>query len=84
MDVVGAIAAQLERAEIERARRKPTESPGAYDYYLRGRADLHCGTRESTDAALAEFTPAIERDANFASAYTLAAWRVFWRKVTAG
>ena len=39
--VVGAIAPQLERAEIERAKRKPTESLDAYDYYLRGMANFH-------------------------------------------
>ena len=50
--VVGAIAPQLERAEIERAKRKPTESLDAYDYYLRGMAHLHLGSRESIDAAL--------------------------------
>ena len=43
--VVGAIAPQLERAEIERAKRKPTESLDAYDYYLRGMANLHRGTQ---------------------------------------
>ena len=32
--VVGAIAPKLEQAEIERAKRKPTESLDAYDYYL--------------------------------------------------
>ena len=41
--VVGAIAPQLERAEIERAKRKPTESLDAYDYYLRGRTHLQSG-----------------------------------------
>src|SRR5262249_2119627 len=46
-DVVGAIAPQLERAEIERAKRKPTESFDAYDYHLCGVANLHRGTRES-------------------------------------
>ena len=51
--VVGAIAPQLERAEIERAKRKPTESLDAYDYYLRGMANLHQGTREAIDEALA-------------------------------
>ena len=51
--VVGAIAPQLEQAEIERARRKPTDSLDAYDYYLRGMANLHRGTRESIDEALA-------------------------------
>jgi TolB-like protein len=43
--IVGAIAPQLERAEIERASRKPTESLDAYDYYLRGMAHFHRGTR---------------------------------------
>src|SRR5262249_38800271 len=38
--VVGAIAPKLEQAEIERVRRKPTESRDAYDYYLRGLAAL--------------------------------------------
>ncbi len=41
--VVGAIAPQLERAEIERAQRKPTESLDAYDYYLRGMANCTSG-----------------------------------------
>ena len=36
--VVAAIAPRLEQAEIERAKRKPTESLDAYDYYLRGMA----------------------------------------------
>jgi GntP family permease len=31
----------LEQAEIERAKRKPTESLDAYDYFLRGMASLH-------------------------------------------
>ena len=51
--VVGAIAPQLERAEIERVRqRKPTESLDAYDYYLRGLANLHQADRRSTSEAL--------------------------------
>ena len=33
--VIGAIAPEIEKAEIERARRKPTASLDAYDYYLR-------------------------------------------------
>ena len=31
--VVGAIAPSLEHAEIERAKRKPTENLDAYDFY---------------------------------------------------
>nr|WP_206078734.1 winged helix-turn-helix domain-containing protein [Mesorhizobium camelthorni] len=79
--VVGAIAPQLERAEIERAKRKPTESLDAYDYYLRGMANLHSGTREAIDAALPLFYKATELDPEFASAYGGAAWCHFWRKV---
>ena len=79
--VVGAIAPQLERAEIERAKRKPTESLGAYDYYLRAMAKLHNGTREALDEALPLFYKAIELDPEFASAYGMAAWCHFWRKI---
>ena len=79
--VVGAIAPQLERAEIERAKRKPTESLDAYDYYLRGMAKLHSGTREAVEAALPLFYKATELDPEFASAYGMAAWCHFWRKV---
>src|SRR5207247_657273 len=42
--VVGAISPALEQAEIDRIKRKPTESLGAYDYFLRGRAALHEGS----------------------------------------
>ncbi len=80
-DVVGNIAPQLERAEIERAKRKPTENLNAYDYYLRGMADLNRGTRDAIDEALPLFEKAIELDASYASAYGMAAWCYFWRKV---
>ena len=79
--VVGAIAPQLERAEIERAKRKPTESLDAYDYYLRGRTHLNQGTREAIGEGLPLFYKAIELDPDFASAYAMAAWCHFWRKV---
>jgi TolB-like protein len=79
--VVGAIARQLERAEIERAKRKPTDSLDAYDYYLRGRASLNLGTREAIDEGLPLFYQAIALDPDFASAYAMAAWCHVWRKV---
>ena len=71
--VVGAIAPKLEQAEIERAKRKPTESLDAYDYYLRGMAVVHRMTREANDEALRLFYQAIELDPEFASAYGMAA-----------
>ncbi|MEM5422269.1 MULTISPECIES: winged helix-turn-helix domain-containing tetratricopeptide repeat protein [Paraburkholderia] len=79
--VVGAIAPQLEQAEIARARFKPTESLDAYDFYLRGMARLHRGTREAIDEALPLFQRAFECDPEYASAYAMAAWCHCWRKV---
>lgn len=78
--VVGAIAPELERAEIERATHKPTESLDAYDYYLRGMAELHHGTRETVDQALLLLHKAMEFDPDFSSAYAMAAWCHCWRK----
>jgi TolB-like protein/Tfp pilus assembly protein PilF len=71
--VVGAIAPRLQQAEIERARRKPTESLDAYDLLLRGLASVYKWTREGTDQALGLFYKAIERDPDFSAAYAAAA-----------
>ena len=78
--VIGAIAPTLEQAEMERAKRKPTENLDAYDYYLRGIASLHRWSREGVDEALGLFSKAIELDPSFASAYGAAAFCYFWRK----
>ena len=78
--VVGAIAPKLEQAEIERAKRKPTESLDAYEYYLRGIATVRQETRESLTGALELFNRAIELDPDFASAYGMAAWCYVRRK----
>src|SRR6185437_14320616 len=79
-NVIGAIAPKLEHAEIERAKRKPTESLDAYDYFLRGMASVHQGTRDANSEALRLFYKAIDLDQNFASAYGIAAWCYAWRK----
>jgi adenylate cyclase len=79
--VVGEIAPKLEQAEIERAKRKPTESLDAYDYFLRGMANVHQWTRVTNDEALRLFYKAIELDARFAAAYGMAAWCYIWRKL---
>ena len=80
-NVVGAIAPTLERAEIERAKRKPTESLDAYDYFLRGMASIHEWTSETNDEALRLFRKSIELDPDFASAYGMAAWCYTWRRI---
>jgi TolB-like protein/class 3 adenylate cyclase/Tfp pilus assembly protein PilF len=78
--VVGAISPALEQAEIGRAKRKPTESLGAYDYFLRGRAALHEGTLQGHKDILRLFSKAIELDPEFASAYGMAAYCYCHRK----
>ena len=80
--VVGAIAPKLEQAEIERAKRKPTESLDAYDHFLRGMACVHRWTRQASDEALRHFYRAIELDPEYASAYGLAARCYSARKVS--
>jgi len=80
-NVVGAIAPRLEQAEIERAKRKPTQSLDAYDHFLRGMAGVHKWEREAHEEALSHFYKAIELDPNFASAYGMAARCFSWRKV---
>jgi adenylate cyclase len=79
--VVGEIAPKLEQAEIERAKRKPTESLDAYNYFLRGMASVNQWTREANAEALRAFYKAIELDPNFASAYGMAAWCYIWRRL---
>jgi adenylate cyclase len=72
--VVGAIAPAVEKAEIERAKRKPTESLDAYALYLRGLARFYqFAGRQVNDEALRWFNSAIEIDPDFASAYARAA-----------
>jgi TolB-like protein len=71
--VVGVIAPKIEQAEIERAKRKPTDSLDAYDYYLHGLASLYQDTREANDEAIGLFGKAIELDPGFAAAYGMAA-----------
>jgi TolB-like protein len=72
--VVGAIAPTVEKAEIERAKRKPTGSLDAYTLYLRGLASSYQDmSQQSNDEALRLFNRATELDPGFAAAYGRAA-----------
>jgi tetratricopeptide (TPR) repeat protein len=73
MSVIGAISPQLERAEIERAKRKPSESLDAYDYYLRALACVYRCAREANIEALKLTKIASGIDPEFAAAYALGA-----------
>ena len=74
-NVVGAIVPALERAEIERVKRKPTDSLDAYSLFLRGQARFYeqLANREANQEALQFFQRAIHLDPEFASAYARAA-----------
>ena len=71
--VVGALAPQLEKAEIDRARPDTTGNLAAYDLYLRGLASWNKWTKEDNAKALQLFNAAIEKDPDFATPYGLAA-----------
>jgi TolB-like protein/class 3 adenylate cyclase len=74
MSVIGAIAPQLERAEIARAQRKPTENLQAYDYYLRALAIFYrFSTLEANMEAFKLAQTASNLDPDFAAPFALAA-----------
>jgi adenylate cyclase len=79
--IVNAIAPKVEKAEIERALRKPTDSLDAYDYYLRGLSKLRGGGKRATNDALRLFKKAIVLDPDFASAYGMATACYVRRKI---
>jgi TolB-like protein/class 3 adenylate cyclase len=79
--VIGAICPQLERSEIARAQRKPTESLQAYDYYLRALASLYRVSREENIEALKLTKIANGLDPEFALSYALGATCYIQRKM---
>jgi TolB-like protein/Tfp pilus assembly protein PilF len=68
--IVAAVPGHLESDIVKASRRKPTESLGAYDHYLRG---MEIVNRWSDDIpeAMAEFESAVKFDPNFARAHAL-------------
>jgi TolB-like protein len=71
--VVGAVAPQLEKAEIDRVRRDMTGDLAAYDFYLRGLACWNRWTGKDNAKALRMFKAAIAKDGDFSTPYGLAA-----------
>ena len=79
--VISALFPHLERAEIERAKRKPTENLQAYDYYLRALSSFYQFTREQNIEALRLTRLAVKIDPGLAVAYALGAYCYLQRKV---
>lgn len=72
--VIGAIAPRVMAAEVERARRKRSESLDAYDLYLRALPAIREMTIEGNDLALALVDRALRMDPNYAVMAGLGAW----------
>jgi adenylate cyclase len=70
-NVVGAIEPKLRFSEIERARRKPTESLDAYDLYLRALAEEYRDTEEGLRHAIDFAKQALSVDPSYAPAAAL-------------
>jgi TolB-like protein/class 3 adenylate cyclase len=79
--VVGLIAPEVEKAEIERAIHKPTDRLDSYDFFLRGTALVNKGQLRE---ARAFFTRAVERDPEYGAAYAMAAWTFQFEQRTSG
>lgn len=73
--VAGGLAPKLEQSAIEGAKRKPTGSLGAYEYYLRGMAAIYRFTiREANIEARDLFMQAIALDPDYATPYGMASY----------
>ena len=72
--IVGAIEPSIQRAEIERARRKRPDRLDAYDLYLRALPHAYANTPADSDDALRLLNEALLLDPNYAAAHAYAAW----------
>ena len=79
--IVGAIAPNLEQAEIERAKRKPTESLDAYDFFLRGMASFHQQTTGGHQRSAGALLQGDRARRQLRVGLRMAAWCYVWRKV---
>ncbi len=68
--VAASLAVRMDDAERRRFDRRSTENAAAYQDYLRGRYFWNKRTAENLQKAIGHFEQAIEKDSNFALAYT--------------
>ena len=67
--IAAAVPGHLESDIVKASRRKPTESLGAYDHYLRGMEIVNRWRNDDIPQAMAEFESAVKLDPNFARAH---------------
>jgi len=70
--VVGALVPQVREAEMNRARRTPTESVDSHLAYMQALGFFHTWSRDGVDKALQLSYRAIELDPDYATPYALA------------
>lgn len=71
--IAGRLLPEIYESGAERLGNKPTEDMGAWDLYLRGRARQAIYSREAQEDAVRFAQQAIDRDPDFATAYSLLA-----------
>ena len=74
LDVVRAIEPSVQRAEVERARRKRPESLNAYDHVLRALPQIWANNPVEAAKALAQLDAALRIDPDYATAHAYAGW----------
>jgi adenylate cyclase len=82
--VVGIIEPNVQRAEIERARRKRPENLGAYDLYLRALPHFASVMPEDANVGMEFLEEALKLDPNYAVAHAYMAWGLEIRVVRGG
>jgi adenylate cyclase len=80
-NIVLAIEPELASSERQRARRRPTESLGAWECYQRGLWHLHQYRAEDNEEALSFLARAIELDPTFATAYAGLAFALYYHVI---
>ena len=76
--IVTTVEPQLASRERQRARRKPTDSLGAWECYQRGLWHLFQSTREDADRSLVLMDRAVKLDPSFASAQAGLAFVIYY------
>jgi adenylate cyclase len=72
--VAGALQPSIQSAEIDRARRKPPDDMGAYDYAMRAMSHVWMQDPEASAKALALLEKALKIDPDYPLALALSAW----------
>ena len=67
--IADALAVTLSPEERQRVNERPTDHPGAYEEYLKGRHHWNRRTPEGLEAAIRHFDRALELDPTYAQAY---------------